>query len=61
MDQEDAKELSNQIARIEGIIEDLRTSLPTIRQPHTAYGVLLIELEWLRINLEIIRKRLGNK
>lgn len=58
MDQEDAKELSDQIPRIERLIADLKLTLMTVNRPHTAYGVLLVELEWLKIQLQEIKKRL---
>jgi hypothetical protein len=59
MDQEDPNELSDQIARIERLSSDLRLTLMSIRSPHTAYAVLLVELEWLGVQLKEIKKRLS--
>lgn len=58
MDQGDSKELSDQIARIERLSADLKLTLMSINRPHTAYGVLLVELDWLAIQLIEIKKRL---
>lgn len=58
VDQEDAKELSNQITRIESLSKDLQLSLSLVNRPHSAYGVLLVELDWLAIQLSEIKKRL---
>lgn len=58
MDQEDANQLSDQIARIDRLSSDLRLTLMTVKSAHTAYAVLLVELEWLGMQLKEIKKRL---
>jgi hypothetical protein len=58
MDKDDAKIISDQIARIDSLSKDLLLTLSTIEKPHAAFGVLLIELNWLGIKLAEIKKRL---
>jgi len=58
VDEVNADQLSKQIDRIQQLSTDLKHNLAFLRDRHSAFGILLMELDLLTYQLAEIKKRL---